>query len=356
LVAGPYISGSGGGFPQTGANRTRAQAASELAQYVGGENASASTIRTAQAWDAAVRAFNSVPWKFNRVVQDILLDSTMPDATTAASISRDAGAGTGFTLTTGTKIDYWVQERVKDGAGSIVKSNFSPASSIVTLTGDGTNDKPVITRPATRGADTTHWALFGTAAGQAYPNGAQLSEVVIATTTIEDTRTGNDPLLPASPVLYEPYDFSLNTDWRNPRRAWWLDAAGQEQSRIEYVEWENRFSEFDIPSAASGAVISYTVRNVFNTGKVMFWPRVRLPQTYPSARLLYNRRIALAASDGDRLAVPVEIDEAIFQYAAALILSRVRSFAEAAQAFIIATDLRASVEQEYRDFPDRERF
>ncbi len=354
-MAGPFISGSGGGFPQTGANRTRAQAASELAQYVGGENAAASTGRCAQTWDAAVRAFNTVSWKFNRVVQDIPIDSTMPDATTAASVSRDAGSGTGFTLTTGTKIDYWVQERVKDGAGNIVKSNFSPGSSVVTLTGDGTNDKPVITRPTTRGADTTHWALYGTAAGRAYPEGAQLGEVAIATTTIEDTRTGNDPALPASPILYEPYDVQLSTDFRSARRAWWVDAAGIEQGRVEFVEWENQFAEFDLPGAAQ-PVLAYTVRNGFATGKLMVFPRVRLPQTYPTLRLLYDKRIALATGDADRLAVPPEVDEAIFQYAAALILSRVRSFAEAAQAFVLAADLRASVEQEWRDFPDRERF
>jgi len=354
-MAGPYISGSSSAFPQTSANRTRTTASSELAQYVGGESRGDSLIRCGQAWDAAVRAFNDIAWKFNRVVQDISIDSTMPDATTAPTVSRDAGSGVGFTLTTGTTVQYWVQERVKSGT-TITKRNFAPSSAVVTLTGDGTNDKPVITRPATRGADTTHWALFGTAAGQAYPDGAELGEVAIATTTIEDTRTGDNPLLPAAPTLYEPYDFDLATDFRNPRRAWWLSANGQEQGRVEYIEWEGAFTEFDWPSAAGGAELAYTVRNAFGTGKLMLWPRSRLPQTWPTMRLLYNKRIALATGAGDYLLVPPEVDEAIFQYATAIILSRVRSFQEAGQAFVLAANLRQTVEQEWRDWPDRERF
>ena len=353
-MAGPYISGSGGAFPQTTANRSRSQAASELAQYVGGENRGDMLIRCGQVWDAAVRGFNSCPWKFNRITQDISVDSTMPDNTAAPTLGRDTGVGVGFVLTTGRTIDYWVEERVKSG-DTILKRNYAPAATKVTLTGDGTTDKPVITRPATKGADTTHWALYGTAAGQVYPNGAQLGEVAIATTTIEDTRTGNDPLLPDPAVLYEPYDFSLATDFRNPRRAWWLSVDGQEQGRLEYVEWEDNFSDFDWPTAAGGGALGYTVRNGFGTGKLMFWPRIRLPQTWPTVRLLYNKRIALATGDGDKLLVPPEIDEAIFQQAAAILLSRVRSFKEAGQAFILADIMRTTVEQEWKDFPDRER-
>ena len=56
-------------------------------------------------------------------------------------------AGVGFTLASGTPIDYWVQERVKSGS-TITKRNFAPSSAKVTLIGDGTNDKPVVTRPA----------------------------------------------------------------------------------------------------------------------------------------------------------------------------------------------------------------
>jgi hypothetical protein len=354
-MAGPYVSGSSSAFPQTSANRTRAVASSELAQYVGGENRGDSLLRCGQAWDAAVRSFNSVPWKFNRVVADILIDSTMPDATTPPSISRDGGAGVGFTLTSGVTISYWVQERVKSGS-TILKRNFSPASSVVTLVGDGTNDKPVLTRPTTRGADTTHWALFGTAAGQAYPNGAELAEVAIATTTIEDTRSGNDPLLPSAPTLYEYADFDIPSDFRNPRRAWWLDAAGVEQGRVEFVEWEGDFTTFDWPGTGASPALAYTFRNSFGTGKGMIFPRVRLPQTYPSVRLLYNKRIALASGDGDFLLVPSEVDQAIFDQAVGIIISRVRSFVEAGPAFSLAARERDEVEQEWRDHADRERW
>lgn len=117
-------------------------------------------------------------------------------AIAAPTVSRDAGVGAGFGLNTGKTITYWIEERVKSGT-VIVKRHASTTTQTVTLTGNATTDKPVITRPTVVNSDATHWALFGTATDGTFPTGAEISEVVIGTTTIEDTRIGTDPLLPS---------------------------------------------------------------------------------------------------------------------------------------------------------------
>jgi len=118
------------------------------------------------------------------------------------TLSRDAGAGTGFTLTSGNTITYWVERRVKSGT-TILKRNAENGDHTVTLTGDGTLDKPVITW--TIGQDdtdygVTHWALYGTATNGAFPVGAEIAEVAVSTSTIEDTRTGANPTIPTGSV------------------------------------------------------------------------------------------------------------------------------------------------------------
>lgn len=129
--------------------------------------------------------------------------------TAAPTVSRDAGSGTGMTITSASTITYWVEERVKSGS-TITKRNATTSSTqTVTLTGDGTVDKPVITRPTAVNSEATHWALYGTATNGAFPTGAEIAEVVIGTTTIEDTRTGTDPDLPTGDT-YELSSVSLS--------------------------------------------------------------------------------------------------------------------------------------------------
>lgn len=115
--------------------------------------------------------------------------------------SPDSGSGTGFTLPTGSSISYWIEERIKDSSGNIVRRNVGTSASVITLSGKtGTTFKPVITRPAVVNSDATHWALYGTAAGSVYPSGFQIDEVPITDTTIEDTRTGASPSAPSGPA------------------------------------------------------------------------------------------------------------------------------------------------------------
>jgi hypothetical protein len=113
------------------------------------------------------------------------------------TLARDAGVGTGLTLTAGSTITYWAEERVKSGSSVLRRNAATSATGLMTLVGDGTLDKPVLTRPAVVNSDATHWALMGTATNGTFPNGSQISEVVIGTTSVEDTRTGTDPVLPS---------------------------------------------------------------------------------------------------------------------------------------------------------------
>lgn len=104
--------------------------------------------------------------------------------------------GTGFTLSNGSVIRYWIEERVKV-AGAILKRSISALATTVALTGTGATVKPRIFRPALRNPDTTDWAVFATATGGAFPVGAEIGEAPAATLFIDDTRTTADPGLPA---------------------------------------------------------------------------------------------------------------------------------------------------------------
>lgn len=113
---------------------------------------------------------------------------------TAAPTVDASGAGS-ITLTSGKALHYWVEERVKVGS-EIVRRNAASLQTTVTVTGPITSKSIVVTRPAVRNSEATHWALYGTSAVGVFPIGAEIGEVAIGTTSITDTRTGTDPEFP----------------------------------------------------------------------------------------------------------------------------------------------------------------
>jgi len=135
---------------------------------------------------------------------------------TAAPVDGNNGSGTGYTLSTGSTVTYWVEERVKSGS-SILKRNAALSTTVATVTGTGILIKPAITRPAQVNSDATHWALFGTATNSTFPTGAEIAEVVIGTETIEDTRTGTNPSLPTG-TIYELLSVTVLTATSNVPR------------------------------------------------------------------------------------------------------------------------------------------
>lgn len=116
--------------------------------------------------------------------------------TTAPTIILESG---GFQLASGNTIDYWIEERVKDG-DTIVRRNTSTSEEVVTLTGTGATNKPTIARPSTVNSDATHWALYSSATNGLFPTGAELFESEIINTGGSDTRTTANPLLPDGDV------------------------------------------------------------------------------------------------------------------------------------------------------------
>src|SRR5262245_41350095 len=183
----PVLSGSG--FPQTGANRTRAQVRSELADMSGGANKPDIKAKADRAWESAIREFNSVAWSFNRLQEDIAIGSHMLDP--LQPTVTNTGSGTGFLLSAGASIDYWIEERVKDGNRVIRRSAAIAISVVKTVTvGVATTWKPVITPGVFQNPDATHWAIFrsgaygpvpgiqSASAASTFPNtGAELVEL-----------------------------------------------------------------------------------------------------------------------------------------------------------------------------------
>src|ERR1041385_7028399 len=69
-------------------------------------------------------------------------------AATAPPTVTNTGSGTGFTLSSGSTITYWVEERYKVGS-TVVKRSASTVTEAAVLTGTGALVKPVISRPTT---------------------------------------------------------------------------------------------------------------------------------------------------------------------------------------------------------------
>jgi len=115
---------------------------------------------------------------------------------TAPPVVTDTGAGAGFILSANNTMTYWIEERYKEGS-TIIKRSASTPTETTTLTGTGATIKPVVFRPAQVNPDTTHWAAYATATNGAFPVGAEIGEVALATPSMEDLRTGTDPTLPS---------------------------------------------------------------------------------------------------------------------------------------------------------------
>lgn len=70
---GVYVIPAAGDFPQDNGNRTRAQLVEEVLGFTGGIDDTDMKGRAAAALNSAVREFNFLLWKFNRMRQDITL-------------------------------------------------------------------------------------------------------------------------------------------------------------------------------------------------------------------------------------------------------------------------------------------
>jgi len=132
----------------------------------------------------------------NRVVSSTPAQSFhgMLAANAAPSVDVNLGAGAGFTLASPDTMSYWVEERVKNAAGAILRRSVSATATVTTITGTGAVVKPRVYRPIVINPDATHWAVYATANNGVFPIGAQIGEAAIGIAFIDDTRT--TPALP----------------------------------------------------------------------------------------------------------------------------------------------------------------
>jgi hypothetical protein len=355
------------GYPQTGANRTRAQVRAELGDLSGGGNKTDIKAKADRAWDAAVREFNSVAWSFNRVQEDIVIGSHMKDP--LQPTVTNTGSGDGIVLTAGASIDYWIEERVKEGNRIIRRSAAVNPAVVKTITvGVETTWKPVITPGAMQNPDTTHYAIIrsGTygpvpgvqsaSASSTFPNtGAELIELPVATASYEDQSVGVNPMQPsgANGKLYFSGEFDLPFPFRNFTRAHWVDEQGHERTSLVFVPWRqatifmSRFTTVSRP-------IFVTLRNLHSQGKMILHPR---PQgknmVWPVIRLTYSTYIGIAGPEDDAvLDVPQEADTAIFMRAAEIFVARLKGANISAPMKPETLDARLALEQQYRDWED----
>lgn len=360
----PVVGGSG--FPQTGANRTRAQVRSELADMSGGANKPDIQAKADRAWESAIREFNSVAWDFCRVQEDIAIGSHMLDP--LQPTITNTGVGTGFLLSAGGKRDYWIEERVKDGDRVIRRTAAIDPAVVQIITGAPTTWKPVITRGALQNADATHWAIFASgtygpvpgiqsaSAASTFPNvGAELVELPISETAYEDPTVGANPMQPsgANGKLYLSGEFDLAFPFRNFLKAHWVDEQGHERTSLVFIPWRqwaiylSRFTTVARPQFI-------TLRNVHSTGKAILHPRpTGKAMTWPTIRLTYCTYIAVPGIEpGSVLDVPAEVDQAIFMRAAEIFVGRLKGPSASTPMSRETEDMRLRVEQDHRDFED----
>jgi len=356
------------GFPQTGANRTRAQVRAELADMSGGGNKTDIKAKADRAWDAAVREFNSVAWSFARVQEDIVIGSHMKDP--LQPTVTNTGSGSGMVLTAGASLDFWVEEGVKVGNRSIRRGAAINPAVVKTITvGVETVWKPVIAPGAIQNPDATHYAIvrsgtYGPVPGvqsanasSTFPNtGAELVELPVTIASYEDVSVGVNPMQPsgANGKLYFGGEFDLPFPFRNFTRAHWVDEQGHERTSLVFVPWR-QFSIFLSRFTTVSRPIFITMRNLHSQGKMILHPR---PQgknmIWPIIRLTYSSYIQVAGSvDDSVLDVPQEVDSAIFKRAADIFVERLKGAAAVTALTKQETlDKRYEMEQLYRDFED----
>ena len=88
---GNIVVGLSSGFPQTSTGRTREQLATDILDFTGGSDRPEAVVKAGRTIDSAVREYNNVAWKFNRLQDDITLT-----AKSGSTVTRDYTLNTDF--------------------------------------------------------------------------------------------------------------------------------------------------------------------------------------------------------------------------------------------------------------------
>ena len=154
-----------------------------------------------------------------------------------------------------------------------------------------------------------------------------------------------------SPASSDTYDLTL--PFRDALKAFTVDADGNERSPVYFSPYR-RFRDVhpSIGQSQGATPVEYTFLNIHTFGKIQVWPKVVNP-LHPTLRLYFHRRIVfLGGGAGDRLDCPLEVEEAIFDLALALLTDKEEGFQVASGRYKRALARRAAIQVDWLDFSD----
>jgi len=160
-------------------------------------------------------------------------------------------------------------------------------------------------------------------------------------------RLSQDLTLVASTATY-----TLNSRFARQHRAQMVDSSSKTREDVGWIPWELWVSSFPDQSTTGSMPLFYTAHNTHETGLITVDPVPASSLTYPTLRIFYFRWIALPSGDNDSIDCPSVVEQAIFDMAVFIFLSKVRGFRESRESLGQALLSRAAVEREYRDFED----
>ena len=161
------------------------------------------------------------------------------------------------------------------------------------------------------------------------------------------TRTSQDITLVASTSEY-----TLDGSFRAPLRAQYVDASGNTREPLFWINPEERLTFIQEGPNSGPAPKRYTIYNQHELGVVRLVGNLGATSTYPTLRVSYFHRIALASGATDRLGVPQDVDEAVFRWALWDLKSKQESVSKLQGEFAVANSMFEQARQTWEGFPD----
>jgi hypothetical protein len=150
-------------------------------------------------------------------------------------------------------------------------------------------------------------------------------------------------------------EYNLSANFKFPFRAILVDSSSKPRDSVQFVNYGEWLAHTPDQSSTTSSPTRYTARNIHQVGRIIVSPPLSTSSlTWPTLRLVYFRPIDLAEGATSKLAVPVEVDEAIFQLAVANFESKVKGPQFAQAQLVRAHATIAVVQATWRDYADIE--
>ena len=152
--------------------------------------------------------------------------------------------------------------------------------------------------------------------------------------------------------LADTSEYIMLADFYTPWRAMIIDDNDKNVKRLQWVPYDEWLITRPNQRTGTSLPLGYTIRNIHEDGLVTFFPPLGPgPFTYPKARIHYHRRIIVPIGSGV-MNIPSEVEEAIVQEAVAIMISKVRNFAEARDQRLLSRDAKQVCELRWRSWED----